>query len=71
MPVSWQIAPSQSAAWSMFCAMIDSACADWVPADSSAIATFIAARTSGGRSVDVRTMRESTLSKKLAGIRAV
>ena len=31
---------------------------------SSAIATFIAARTSGGRSVDVRTMSESTLSKK-------
>ena len=67
MPVSWQIAPSQSAAWSMFCAMIESACADWVPADSSAIATFIAARTSGGRSVDVRTMSESTLSKKPAG----
>ena len=32
MPVSWQMAPSPSAARSMFCAMIVSACADCVPA---------------------------------------
>ena len=31
MPVSWQMAPSPSAAWSMFSAMIVSACADCVP----------------------------------------
>src|SRR5688500_4041114 len=55
----------------MFCAMIDRACADCVPADSVSIATFIAARTSGGRSVDVRTMSASTLSKKLTCMRAV
>ncbi len=63
MPVSWQIAPSPSAAWSMFCAMIVSACADWVPAGSSSSAVFIAARTSGARSVDVLTMSSSMLPK--------
>ena len=69
MPVSWQIAPSPSAARSMFCAMIDSAWADCVPAGSCAMATFIAARTSGGRSVEVRTMSDTTLSKKAGSIR--
>jgi hypothetical protein len=53
MPVSWQIAPSQSAAWSMFCAMMFSACPDCVAEGSCASATFIAARTSGGRLVEV------------------
>ena len=48
-PVSWQIAPSPSAAWSMFSAMIVSACADWVPAGSLPSAAFIAARTSGAK----------------------
>ena len=57
MPVSWQIAPSPSAAWSMFCAMIVSACADRVPPGSAVIAVRIAARTSGGNSVEVLTMR--------------
>ncbi|MCK7478295.1 MAG: hypothetical protein M0C28_13485 [Candidatus Moduliflexus flocculans] len=30
MPVSWQMAPSSSAAWSMLTAMIVSACSDRV-----------------------------------------
>jgi hypothetical protein len=71
MPVSWQIAPSPSAARSMFCAMIASAWPDCVPACSCAIATFIAERTSGGRSVEVRTMSETTLSKNPGNIRSV
>ena len=56
MPVSWQMAPSVSTARSMFCAMIVSACDDRVPAGSAPSAVFMAARTSGGRSVEVRTM---------------
>ena len=40
MPVSWQIAPSPSAAWSMFCAMIVSACAERVPSGSASMATL-------------------------------
>ncbi len=63
MPVSWQMAPSQSSARSMFSAMIASAWPDWVAESSCPIATFIAARTSGGRSVEVLTISESTLSK--------
>src|SRR5579864_1241038 len=68
MPVSWQIAPSVSTARSMFCAMIVSACDDRVPPGSAPSAVFIAARTSGGKSVDVRTMSCRTLSKKLGSI---
>src|ERR1041384_7710713 len=71
MPVSWQIAPSLSTARSMFCAMIVSACDDRVPAGSDPSAVRIAARTSGGSSVDVLTMRSRTLSKKEGSIRAV
>ena len=69
MPVSWQIAPSSSAARSMFCAMIVSACDARVPAGSASSDIFIAARTSGGRSVEVRTMSWRTLSKKDGSIR--
>ena len=64
MPVSWQIGPSQEAASSMFSAMIDSAWADRVPSASASIAVRIAARTSGGRSVAVRVMSATRLSKK-------
>src|SRR5439155_24013497 len=71
IPVSWQIAPSPSAARSMFCAMMVSACDDLVPSGSPTRADFMAARTSGGRSVDVRTMSCSTLSKKEGSIGAV
>ncbi len=56
MPVSWQMAPSPSAAWSMFWATIVRACADREPASSWPKAPLTAARTSGGRSVDVLTM---------------
>ena len=52
----------------MFCAMMVSACADCVPAGSASRVAFIAARTSGGRSVEVRTMSSSTLSKKEGSI---
>src|SRR3990172_9568999 len=64
MPVSWQIAPSHAAARSMFCAMIVMAWPARVSAGSAVRATFMAARTSGGRSVDVRTISCRTLSKK-------
>src|ERR1035437_133110 len=47
----------------MFWAMIVRACDDWVLSGSVARAVFIAARTSGGRSVEVRTMSCNTLSK--------
>src|SRR5262245_40990832 len=55
----------------MFCAMMVSACEDRVPSGSPPSAAFIAARTSGGKSVDVRTMSCRMLSKKTDGIRAV
>ena len=62
-PVSWQIAPSQSAAWSMFSAMIVRACEAWVPGGSVPSAAFMAARTSGGRSVDVFVTSSRMLPK--------
>ena len=70
IPVSWQIAPSTSAAWSMFWPMIASA---WLDRTSSSrsIATRIAARTSGGRSVEVRTMSETRESRKAGSMRKV
>ncbi len=68
MPVSWQMAPSTSAAWSMFWPMMASACAARVPGSSWDVANFIAARTSGGRSVEVLTMRETIDSKKAGSI---
>ncbi len=68
MPVSWQMAPSSPAARSTFWAMIASAWDDCVPGVSCDRAARIAARTSGGRSVEVRTMRVVRLSRKLAGI---
>src|SRR6266513_5119443 len=71
MPVSWQIAPSTSTARSMFCAMIVSACDARVPAGSASSEVFIAARTTGGRSVDVLTISWSTLSKNDGSTRAV
>src|SRR5712691_8225337 len=68
MPVSWQMAPSLSTARSMFCAIIVSACDDRVPAGSLTSAVVIAARTSGGSSVEVLTMSSSTLVKKEGSI---
>src|SRR5437588_302442 len=55
----------------MFSAMIVSACDDLVPAGSAPSAVFIAARTSGGRSVEVRTTSCRTLSKNDGSIREV
>ena len=63
MPVSWQIAPSTSAAWSMFWLMMFSACPARESASSVSHRVPIAARTSGGKSVDVLTMRATTESK--------
>ena len=68
MPVSWQMAPSISAAWSMFWPMMASAWAARVPSSSLAVACFMAARTSGGRSVDVLTIRATIESKKAGSI---
>src|SRR5207237_5841589 len=42
-----------------------------VPAGSASTEVFMAARTSGGRSVEVRTTSWSTLSKNEGSIRAV
>src|SRR5207247_10236671 len=70
-PVSWQMAPAVSTARSIFWAMIVSAWDERLPSGSAPSAVFIAARTSGGRSVEVRTMSWSTLSKKEGDIRAV
>ena len=68
MPVSWQMAPSPSAAWSMFCAMMVSAWAEREPASSVARALFTAARTSGGRSVEVLMISCRTESKNCGSI---
>jgi hypothetical protein len=68
MPVSWQMAPSWLAARSMLVAMIFSACADRVPSGSAPMAPRIAARTSGGSSVEVLTMRSRTESKNFGSI---
>ena len=54
----------------MFCAMIVSACDERVAGGSATSACFIAARTSGGKSVEVRTMSCSTLSKNEGSIPA-
>ena len=53
----------------MFCAMIVSAWAERVPVSSCPMAALTAARTSGGRSVDVLTMRSRTESKNCGSIR--
>ena len=53
MPVSWQMGPSSSCAMSMFERMMSSACADCVPGVSTPAASDMAARTSGGRLVEV------------------
>src|SRR3954453_15884483 len=53
IPVSWQIGPSSSTAMSTFDRMMSSACDACVPGVSSWAAIDIAARTSGGRFVDV------------------
>jgi hypothetical protein len=54
----------------MFCAMMVSACDARVPGVSSRSDVLMAARTSGGRSVDVRTISWTTLSKKEGSIKS-
>ena len=64
MPVSWQIAPSPSAARSMFCAMIVSACAG-ARAGRLGVERVLHRRAHVGRQVGRgRTMSCRTLSKK-------
>ena len=68
MPVSWQMAPSTSTAWSMFWPMMLSAWPARESASSVSRAWRMAARTSGGRSVEVLIMRATTESRKLGNI---
>ena len=53
MPVSWQMGPVSSTAMSMFERMMSSACEDCVAGVSMLAASDMAARTSGGRLVEV------------------
>src|SRR5271170_4285627 len=62
MPVSWQMGPASSCAMSMLVAMIPSACDACVPATSASSATPMAARTSGGRLVEVSVISSIKLS---------
>src|SRR6185436_15827911 len=62
MPVSWQIGPSVSHAISILVAMTASAVPALVAGFSSATALAIAARTSGGRLVEVSVIRLMMLS---------
>src|ERR1700680_4284110 len=61
MPVSWQIGPTSSMAMSTLDKIISRACEDWVPGVSLSAAIAIAARTSGGRFVDVWVISSSKL----------
>ena len=62
IPVSWQIGPSVSQAMSMLVAITESAVPALVAGFSSETALAIAARTSGGRFVEVSMMSSITLS---------
>ena len=62
MPVSWQIGPSSCCAMSMLVAMMLSACEDCVPGVSAPMASPMAARTSGGRLVEVWVISSIRLS---------
>src|ERR1700676_3634285 len=61
MPVSWQIGPVSSVAMSTLDKIMSNACEDWVPGVSLPAAIAIAARTSGGRFVDVWVISSSRL----------
>ena len=54
----------------MLTLMMERACADRVSGVSRFEAAFMAARTSGGRSVDVLTMSSSMLAKKSGNMAA-
>ena len=61
IPVSWQIGPTSSLAMSTLDKIMSSAWEDCVPGVSSLAAIDIAARTSGGRFVDVWVISSSRL----------
>src|ERR1700730_8372863 len=61
MPVSWQIGPVSSTAMSTLDKIMSRAWEDWVPGISLPAAIAIAARTSGGRFVDVWVMSSNRL----------
>src|ERR1700730_8755296 len=61
MPVSWQMGPESSAAMSMLDKIMSSAWEDCVCGVSSSAAMDMAARTSGGRLVDVSVISSSKL----------
>src|ERR1700722_15462955 len=61
MPVSWQIGPESSTAISMLDKIMSNAWEDCVSGVSSLAAMFMAARTSGGRFVDVCVISSSKL----------
>src|SRR5579862_9031178 len=61
MPVSWQIGPESSTAMSMLDKIMSNAWEDCVSGVSSVAAIFMAARTSGGRLVDVWVISSSKL----------
>src|SRR5579864_6976290 len=61
MPVSWQMGPESSTAMSMLDKIMSKAWEDWVSDVSSVAAIFMAARTSGGRLVDVWVISSSRL----------
>ena len=63
-PVSWQIGPSSSKDMSMLCPMMASAWPACVDGSSFLRAFAIAARTSGGRFVEVWIISSSMLSRK-------
>src|ERR1043165_3497423 len=64
MPVSWQMGPLSSFAISTLARMISSACEDCVPGVSLPAASDIAARTSGGRLVEVWVMSSRRLVER-------
>src|SRR5712692_3927013 len=61
MPVSWQIGPASSLAMSTLDKIMSRAWEDWVPGVSLPAAIAMAARTSGGRFVDVWVMSSNRL----------
>src|SRR5215469_18118550 len=64
MPVSWQMGPSSSCAISILARMMLNACEDCVPGVSLSVANDMAARTSGGRLVEVWVISSSRLDAR-------
>src|SRR6516225_8818485 len=64
IPVSWQIGPSSSVAMSIFERMISRACEDCVRGVSEPATSDIAARTSGGKLVEVCVISSRRLAAR-------